>query len=128
VVACRGAAGLEEVVLVRSGVRRSTRADALFVMIGVVPNTDWLAQDIARDERGFVLTGADLARHGLGSRTWSLDRQPFPFETSLPHVFAVGDVRHGSIKRVASAVGERSAVVSFVHESRREGRPGHPVL
>ena len=67
-------------------------------------------------------------RNQLGSRTWSLDRQPFPFETSLPHAFAVGDVRHGSIKRVASAVGEGSAVVSFVLESRREGRPGHPVL
>jgi len=125
VLACRGDAGLEEVVLTRSGVRRSRRADALFVMIGAVPNTDWLPRDIARDERGFVLTGPDLARHGLGAQTWSLERQPFPFETSLPHVFAVGDVRHGSIKRVASAVGEGSAVVSFVHETRREG---HPVL
>lgn len=85
-------------------------ADGLFVMIGALPRTDWLPPGVARDQRGFVSTGAEVA----GAR-WPLDRPPLPYETSVPGVFAVGDVRAGSVKRVASAVGEGSVVVSQLH-------------
>lgn len=86
-------------------------ADGLFVMIGAQPRTHWLPSEIARDERGFVLAGADAEATGR----WSLDRAPHPYETTLPGVFAVGDVRSSSVKRVASAVGEGSVVVSQLH-------------
>ncbi|HEX6920072.1 MAG TPA: FAD-dependent oxidoreductase [Actinomycetes bacterium] len=85
-------------------------ADGLFVMIGAQPRTDWLPADLLRDPRGFVRVGADVADG------WRLDRPPLPYETSLPGMFAVGDVRSGSVKRVASAVGEGSVVVSQVHD------------
>ncbi|MDQ2679217.1 MAG: FAD-dependent oxidoreductase [Actinomycetota bacterium] len=85
-------------------------AQALFLLIGAQPHTDWLPPSIQRDERGFVLTGADLDRSA-----WLGDRDPFPLETSLPGVFAGGDARHGSVKRVASAVGEGSIAVQFIH-------------
>jgi thioredoxin reductase (NADPH) len=84
--------------------------DALFVMIGAEPRTDWLPPALLRDRQGFVRTGADVAGDG-----WTLGRPPMPNETSLPGVFAVGDVRSGSVKRVASAVGEGSVVVSQLH-------------
>jgi thioredoxin reductase (NADPH) len=80
-------------------------------MIGAEPHTEWLCNLICLDERGFVLTDRDLLRPA-----WPLERAPLPFETSLPGVFAVGDVRHGSIKRVAGAVGEGSVVVGSVHQ------------
>jgi thioredoxin reductase (NADPH) len=86
--------------------------DSLFVMIGARPHTECLAQDVLRDESGFLVTGAEAA----GSGAWPLDRVPRSHETSTPGVFAVGDVRSGSIKRVASAVGEGSVVVSEVHQ------------
>ena len=85
---------------------------AVFVFIGQQPRTGWLEDVVARDERGFILTGPD-ARDG---RAWSLDRPPFLLESSLPGVFAAGDVRHRSVKRIASAVGEGSMAVQFVHE------------
>jgi thioredoxin reductase (NADPH) len=99
----------------RSGERRTLDARALFVFIGAKPHTDWLAGRLSLDERGFVLTGpaADSTGDANGSR---IDRAPFPLETSRPGVFAVGDVRSGSIKRVASAVGEGSMAVRLVHE------------
>ncbi len=81
-------------------------------MIGAVPHTDWLPDEVRRDRRGFVLTGPDVP-----SDQWSLDRPPQPFESSLPGVFAVGDVRAGSVKRVAAAVGEGSVVVSQIFAS-----------
>jgi thioredoxin reductase (NADPH) len=84
---------------------------ALFVMIGAEARTDWLGPSIRRDDHGFVLTGRDLP-----SDVWETDRPPLPFETSVPGVFAVGDVRHGSIKRVAEAVGEGSVAVGSVHQ------------
>ena len=77
-------------------------SDGLFVMIGAEPRTDWLGDAVARDERGYILTGSDLPADG----TWPLDRAPMLFETSLPGVFAAGDVRHGSVKRVTTAMGE----------------------
>ena len=85
---------------------------ALFVMIGATAHTDWLPSELARDKSGFLLTGRDLVR----DQDWHLERDPLGLETSLPKVFAAGDVRHGSVKRVASGVGEGSTAISFVHQ------------
>lgn len=92
----------------------------VFVMTGAVPNTAWLNGCVALDANGFVLTGADLAPNHLEHASWPLPRAPHLLETSLPGVFAVGDVRAGNIKRVASAVGEGSIAVSFVHRVLQE--------
>lgn len=86
-------------------------ADGLFVLIGARPHTDWLPADVARDQRGFVLTGDDLPDH----RRWPLERPPLHLATSMPGVFAAGDVRHGSVKRVAAAVGGGSIAIQQVH-------------
>ena len=91
-------------------------ANALFIMIGAAPNTAWLADLVERDERGFILSGSDLMRDGKRPKGWQLDRDPGLLETSVPGIFVVGDVRHGSVKRVASGVGEGSVAVSFVHQ------------
>jgi thioredoxin reductase (NADPH) len=91
-------------------------ASALFVMIGAEPHTDWLPDAIHRDERRFILTGQDLVRHGQLPAGWPLERAPRLLETSIPGVLAVGDVRHGSVKRVASAVGEGATAVALIHE------------
>ena len=96
-----------------SGTRRSVPADALFVLIGSQPRTQWLGQSIARDRWGFILTGPDLL--GDNDARWLPGRPPLPLETSLPGVFAAGDVRAGSVKRVASAVGEGAAAIPLVH-------------
>ena len=88
----------------------------IFVMTGADPNTSWLNGCIALDAKGFIKTGPDLSPDNLSAAGWSLMRQPYLLETSLPGVFAVGDVRAGSIKRVASAVGEGSITISFVHK------------
>jgi thioredoxin reductase (NADPH) len=100
----------------RAGTVETVPAGVLFMFIGAEPRTDWLDHAIERDERGFILTGRDLIRNGQKPRTWSLDREPGLLETSLPGVFAVGDVRHGSVKRVASGVGEGSIAIQFVHQ------------
>jgi thioredoxin reductase (NADPH) len=89
-------------------------ADWLFVYIGAAPRTDWLGADVSRDDHGFVVTGPDLVT-GPHAVAWALPRPPFALETSLPGVFAAGDVRSDSMKRVASAVGEGSMSVYFVH-------------
>lgn len=91
-------------------------ATSLFIFIGAQPRTDWLDGVIERDSRGFILTGRDLMRDGKPPRGWSLDRDPDLLETNVPGIFAVGDVRHGSIKRVASGVGEGSVAIQFVHQ------------
>jgi thioredoxin reductase (NADPH) len=91
-------------------------ASSLFVFIGAAPNTDWLAGVVERDERGFILTGRDLLRDGKRHQGWPLDRDPFLLETSVPGIFAAGDIRHGSVKRVASGVGEGSIAVQFIHQ------------
>ena len=113
VVAVHGDEQLEaiEVIDRRAGTtsRRDTRA--LFVLIGAEASTDWLPSEIARDERGFVLTGTDAMKAGQ----WKADREPFALETSAPGIFAVGDVRSGSVKRVAAAVGEGGIAIAFVH-------------
>ena len=87
-------------------------SDGLFLMIGADPNTDWLPAEMAQGTAGFVCTGADAETHG----DWPLQRSPFSLETSMPGVFAAGDVRHGSMNRVASAVGEGSIAIKLVHE------------
>jgi thioredoxin reductase (NADPH) len=84
-------------------------------MTGAIPNTGWLAGCLALDDKGFVRTGPDLSPRDLEASEWPLERSPHLLETSRPGIFAVGDVRHGSVKRVAAAVGEGSACVQFVH-------------
>jgi thioredoxin reductase (NADPH) len=91
----------------------------LFVMTGAVPATKWLEGCVALDDRGFIKTGPDLTREDLDAAQWPLPRQPYLVETSLPSVFAVGDVRGGNIKRVASAVGEGAIAVALVHQVLR---------
>jgi thioredoxin reductase (NADPH) len=90
-------------------------ASALFIYIGALPRTDWLEGTVMRDDRGFVLAGPDLVKDGKLPEAWTLERDPFLLESSVPGVFVVGDVRHGSIKRVASAVGEGAIAVQFIH-------------
>jgi thioredoxin reductase (NADPH) len=89
----------------------------VFLMTGAVPNTGWLAGCVALDSKGFIKTGPDLSRDDLTTARWPLERSPYLLETSLPGVFAVGDVRGGNVKRVASAVGEGSIAISFVHRT-----------
>jgi thioredoxin reductase (NADPH) len=96
----------------RTGAEDWLPADGLFVMIGAAPRTEWLPDEVRRDGHGFVLAGADAA----ATVDWPLDRRPHPYESTVPGLFAVGDVRAGSVKRVASAVGEGSVVVSQVHQ------------
>ncbi|MGH8824469.1 MAG: NAD(P)/FAD-dependent oxidoreductase [Jiangellaceae bacterium] len=95
----------------RTGVREEIAAAAVFVLIGAEPRTDWLRDVIRLDDRGFILTGRDVP-----PEAWRLSRPPLPFETCLPGVFAAGDVRYGSVKRVAGAVGEGSVAVGSVHQ------------
>jgi len=91
-------------------------ASSLFIFIGAMPNTDWLAGVVERDEKGFIMTGADLKKNGKLPASWVADRDPGLLETSVPGIFAVGDVRKGSVKRVASGVGEGSIAIQFVHQ------------
>ena len=90
-------------------------ATSLFIFIGAMPKTDWLDGIVERDEKGFIITGLDLIRNGKPPKGWNLDREPFLLEASVPGIFVAGDVRHGSVKRVASGVGEGSISVQFIH-------------
>lgn len=107
---------LERLRLKGPEVEEEVKAESLFVFIGAAPRTDWLPQAILRDEKGFILAGPDLRREGKLPPEWKEDREPFLLETSVPGVFVAGDVRHGSVKRVASAVGEGSIAVQFIHQ------------
>ena len=91
-------------------------ANSLFIMIGAAPNTDWLEGIVERDAKGFIYSGSHLIREGKRPPGWKVDRDPALLETSVPGIFVVGDVRHGSVKRVASGVGEGSVAISFVHQ------------
>ena len=109
---------LEEVSVLCSDTNQIERvkAGSMFIFIGALPRTEWLADVLERDDRGFILTGSDLMKDGKPPKGWSLDRDPFLLETNVPGIFAVGDVRHGSVKRVASGVGEGSVAVQFIHQ------------
>jgi thioredoxin reductase (NADPH) len=113
-----GRTHLEEISFLCSDTNQIERvpASAMFIFIGAQPRTDWLADLVERDDHGFILTGPDLIRDGGRPKGWSLDRDPFLLETNVPGLFAVGDVRHGSVKRVASGVGEGSVAVQFIHQ------------
>lgn len=118
VIEAKGETSLEAITIANSqtGETQVVPATSLFIFIGAVPRTDWLDGVIERDNRGFVLTGRDLKPNGGRPKGWTLERDPFLLESNIPGVFAVGDVRHNSIKRVASGVGEGSICVQFVHQ------------
>ena len=99
-----------------TGEAEEVPATALFVMIGAEPRTDWLGEAVARDARGYLLTGNDVAVAVNGAHAWPLQRPPLLLETSMPGVFAAGDVRSGSVKRVAAAVGAGAIAIQLVHE------------
>ncbi|HEV2399780.1 MAG TPA: FAD-dependent oxidoreductase [Candidatus Sulfotelmatobacter sp.] len=109
---------LEEISVLCSDTNKVERvpATSVFIFIGALPRTDWLGEIVERDDRGFILTGPDLKQGGKTSKKWPLERDPFLLETNVPGIFAVGDVRHGSVKRVASGVGEGSVAVQFIHQ------------
>ena len=118
VVEVHGEDRLESVSIVcdhTGGVNR-VPASSLFVFIGAEPRTAWLDGTVERNERGFILTGPDLLKSGKRPKGWTLERDPSLLETNIPGVFAVGDVRYGSVKRVASGVGEGSVAIQFVHQ------------
>lgn len=118
VMGVHGEGHLEAVTLVNNQTRETQKYDAaaLFVFIGAQPRTDWLAGVVERDEHGFIYTGNDLIRDGKPPKGWQIDRPPFLLEASVPGIFVAGDVRHRSVKRVASAVGEGSIAVQFIHQ------------
>jgi len=116
VVGVAGNGHLEEVVVrhAETGEQRTLEMAAMFIFIGAAPRTEMVAGALERDDKGFILTGLDLRTHA-GGRPWPLDRDPFFFETSIPGVFAAGDVRSGANRRVAAAVGEGSAAIYTIH-------------
>lgn len=117
VVEVQGEANLEGIVIADSttNTRETVPAKSLFIFIGAMPKTDWLPDLVERDRQGFILTGMDLLQDRTRPKGWTLDRPPFLLESSVPGVFVAGDVRYGSVKRVASGVGEGSIAVQFIH-------------
>jgi thioredoxin reductase (NADPH) len=109
---------LEEISVLCTDTNKVERvpATSVFIFIGALPRTDWLGDAVERDDRGFILTGPDLMQGGERPKKWTLDRDPFLLETNIAGIFAVGDVRHGSVKRVASGVDEGSVAVQFIHQ------------
>jgi thioredoxin reductase (NADPH) len=119
VIQAHGETHLEAITIADAEKREILPTKSLFILIGGMPHTDWLAGKLERDEHGFILSGPDLLRDGrkhLASQGWTIERDPFLLETSVPGVFVAGDVRRGSIKRVASSVGEGAIAVQFIHQ------------
>lgn len=116
VLEARGEEHLESLRIKGPDGEQEVPASSLFVFIGAAPRTDWLPAEILRDEKGFLLAGPDLRLDGKLPEHWRETREPFLLESSVPGVFVAGDARHGSVKRVASAVGEGSIAVQFVHQ------------
>ncbi len=125
VVGGGGGGRLERLVLLdcEAGVNEEVDAGGLFLMIGGVPLTEWLPEEIERDRGGYLLTGSDLVQDGRVVECWPLDRPPQALETSMNRVFAAGDARHGSSNRVASAVGDGSVVIAQIHRLIDDPRP-----
>jgi thioredoxin reductase (NADPH) len=125
VVAAHGDDSLEAIDVRNSASGETTRleSDGLYIFIGADAETGWLPPEIALDERGYVLTGSEVR----AAERWMLDRDPHLLETSVPGIFACGDVRFGSMKRVAAAVGEGSMAIAFVHQFLRESTEGDAV-
>jgi thioredoxin reductase (NADPH) len=116
IVEAMGDSRLEALKIRTPGGEEVRPASSVFLFIGAAPQTDWLPERVMHDPNGFVLSGRDLRVEGQLPRTWKEDREPYLLETSMPGVFAAGDVRHGSVKRAASAVGEGSIAVQFMHQ------------
>jgi thioredoxin reductase (NADPH) len=104
----------------RTGETENKSIAHVFVMTGAEPNTAWLDRCVALDSKGFIKTGSDLSEEDLTGARWPLSRRPYLLETTSPGIFAAGDVRGGNVKRVASAVGEGSIAISFVHQVLKE--------
>jgi thioredoxin reductase (NADPH) len=116
VLEAHGETHLEAITIADSETRETLPTKSLFIFIGAQPRTDWLEGKLERDEHGFILSGPDLLRDGRKPRGWTIERDPFLLETSVPGVFVAGDVRRGSVKRVASSVGEGAIAVQFMHQ------------
>jgi thioredoxin reductase (NADPH) len=114
IAAMSGDGHLETVTLKTSEGEQGRQTSSLFIFIGAAPKTDWLPDQIACDAKGFILAGPDLKARAPGS--WKLEREPYLLETSIPGIFVAGDVRYNSVKRCASAVGEGSIAIQFVHQ------------
>jgi thioredoxin reductase (NADPH) len=118
VVELQGDSQLEGITLIDNltGRQETVKTHWLFLCLGGLPNTNWAAEaGLVRDQQCYLVTGPDLRQHSIFGGTWPLDREPYYLETSFPGMFAAGDVRHGSVKRCASAVGEGAMAVTFVH-------------
>jgi thioredoxin reductase (NADPH) len=118
VTALHGETSLDAITLTNNVTQKETTVDTrwLFLCLGGVPHTDWAIEaEVSRDSDGYILTGPDLLESGKYPKGWPLDRAPYYLETNRPGLFAAGDVRHGSVKRCASAVGEGAMAVTFVH-------------
>jgi thioredoxin reductase (NADPH) len=118
VIGVEGSDHLEQITLrdESTGTEETVPASGLFIFIGAVPSTQWLRGAVKMDKYGFVLAGPAIMENGKRPADWPLDRDPFLLEASVPGIFVVGDVRANSVKRVASAVGEGSIAVQFVHQ------------
>jgi len=118
VLEAKGETSLEAITILNSatGEQETVPATSLFIFIGATPHTNWLDGVVERDERGFIFTGLDLVREGKRPKGWTLERNPLLLEASVPGIFAAGDVRYGSVKRVASGVGEGAIAVQFIHQ------------